>query len=210
MPDNHSSFSEQQLAAALFRAMCPGPDALREYLFGFLPQAEEAELRTHLARCPHCAREYAELAQFVELPPRQFQTDGPLARLGVAVAELLDSLSGLTSATAGLRGRLDEPFVLQMRLPGPSSEAASDTGTSFEVSLRVEPAPDGVSLIGSVSDGLLEGWSVDLWQAGVLQASTVVDDLDGFEFSDFPLADFRLLFRSDDHLILTPPLLLSA
>lgn len=52
---------------ALFRANCPVPELWLQYQAGFLSPQEKAQAAAHLARCPHCQAELAQITA-VSLP----------------------------------------------------------------------------------------------------------------------------------------------
>ena len=60
-----------RLLAGLYRAVCPTPDELGDYDLGLLPTDQALAVTQHLAECPHCTREIAQLQAFLtELSPR--------------------------------------------------------------------------------------------------------------------------------------------
>ena len=58
---------QQGLRARLYRAFCPSSQRLVEYRRGALAYEQRAAIATHVANCPHCARELALVEQAVEL-----------------------------------------------------------------------------------------------------------------------------------------------
>jgi anti-sigma factor RsiW len=56
---------EAWLGVAMYRQSCPEPMLLGEYQLGLLDGAEKIHIQAHLARCPHCQAELAELIDFL-------------------------------------------------------------------------------------------------------------------------------------------------
>jgi anti-sigma factor RsiW len=52
---------ERTLRARMFRAECPAAQVLGDLAVGLLSPEETTSVRAHLARCPHCAGELAQL-----------------------------------------------------------------------------------------------------------------------------------------------------
>jgi anti-sigma factor RsiW len=55
------------LRARLYRAFCPSSQRLVEYRRGALAYEQRSAIATHVANCPHCARELMIVEQAVEL-----------------------------------------------------------------------------------------------------------------------------------------------
>lgn len=64
---------QQVLRARLYRAFCPSSDELAAFQQGLLEGGRRVRLGTHLATCPHCARELRLVAEMlIPLPlPRR-------------------------------------------------------------------------------------------------------------------------------------------
>ena len=59
--------TQRSLRARLYRAFCPTSQRLVEYRHGALGYEQRAAIATHIANCPHCARELAFVEQAVGL-----------------------------------------------------------------------------------------------------------------------------------------------
>jgi anti-sigma factor ChrR (cupin superfamily) len=57
---------ENQLGKLLYRAFCPEPLELGEYQLGMLSSQQANKIQTHLAECPYCRAELAQLRSFLE------------------------------------------------------------------------------------------------------------------------------------------------
>ncbi len=56
---------QDRLMAQLYRFDCPSPEALGEYYLGVLSGDEAATVAWHLAECPRCAGEMAQLEGYL-------------------------------------------------------------------------------------------------------------------------------------------------
>ena len=57
---------ENQLSNALYRAFCPEPLELGEFQLGMHSAQQANKIRIHLAECPYCRAELAQLISFLE------------------------------------------------------------------------------------------------------------------------------------------------
>lgn len=55
----------KRLTAQLYRHTCPDSLELGEYHLGMLMQEKARAIEAHLAECPHCARELAQLSEYM-------------------------------------------------------------------------------------------------------------------------------------------------
>ena len=110
---------QKRMTSRLYRITCPSPIELGEYHLQMLPDPQKMVITQHLRECPHCAREVAELEEFMAEPAPQ---PGLLESARVLIARLIktpgmeqDSEDFLGApAFAGLRGEgEDEPFIYQ-------------------------------------------------------------------------------------------------
>ena len=56
---------QNTLKSVLYRIDCPDSRQIGEYYLNLLPAEQREAIRMHLARCPHCAGELADLANFL-------------------------------------------------------------------------------------------------------------------------------------------------
>ena len=165
---------EGRLAAGLYRALCPTPQELGEYHLGLLAADQATAVEQHLAGCPHCAREVAQLQAFLaSQEPVREPAPGPLEQVReqvrVWIAQLLAPGPGLAPAPVGIRGQ----------------EQASRTyrAGGVEVVLGVQPdaeQPDRSVILGLVIGLDAAGVAAHLWQNRRPIATVEVDDLDSF------------------------------
>jgi hypothetical protein len=158
-----------------------------------LPDAPSEAVRLHLAECPHCIQELAQLKNYIsELAPDiEFS---PLERVRVVIAQLVEGgrseiyprSSPLALAGVGLRGEQEGPLLYQAE------------GIQIALETQENPqAPGSQSLLGLVTGTDLGDWEAHLWQGDQLVTTTPVDDLGNFFIS--------LLASGQYELILTGP-----
>src|SRR4030095_4021821 len=58
-------YMQNRLKSRLFRATCPPSLELAEFYMRTLPTSQMLTVSAHLRGCPHCAREVAELGEFM-------------------------------------------------------------------------------------------------------------------------------------------------
>jgi hypothetical protein len=166
---------EEKLTLALYRMNCPDSTELGEYYLRVVPDERAGFIAQHLAECPHCAREVAQLKGYLDELAATLEP-GPLAqfkaRVRVLVAHLAgDGLgSGLSPAYSGLRGEQEEPYVYQ----------------ADEVQIVVQVSEDADHPGRKTILGLVTGLDapsrlqVHLWQAERQLSTTPVDELGNF------------------------------
>lgn len=109
--------SQAQLARWLFRAECPSSLDLGEYALGMASSSRAPVLREHLAICPKCSAELAQLTAYLKDLSHDLAAS-PRERLRVVVARLLGGVEGAgrgggdpSPAFARLRGGADGPRI---------------------------------------------------------------------------------------------------
>lgn len=98
---------DNRISTLLHRAACPSPGALRDYHFDLLPRAEAANVRAHLAKCPHCTRELVSLHDYLAAAPRPAEPstlERVAQRVRVLVAELVQPSAGGLMPAFAVRG----------------------------------------------------------------------------------------------------------
>ena len=65
------------LKSVLYRIDCPDSRQIGEYYLDLLPPEQREAIRAHLAQCPHCARELADLAKFLGDSPLPVEESSP-------------------------------------------------------------------------------------------------------------------------------------
>jgi hypothetical protein len=166
------------VTAGLFRLRCPSPVKLGEYHLGLLPDDTREAIERHLAECPHCTAEMAQLQGYLhrlapDLEPRREAQPRPQpAQPGSSLLdELVARLLPRTLAPA-LRGEAQGPLV---------AEAEGIT-----LVLDLQPADEGrLTIVGQLAAEDQDRWvgaRAELRRANDLEQSTTVDDLGAFRF----------------------------
>ena len=187
------------LTNRLFRAECPPSMELGEYHLGFVPTATSAAIKQHLAECPFCSQELAQLVSYMNQPD-PFLRSNPLAAVKRSVKFLVARLtSGPTvhnrmgglafaPAFAGLRGALDAPLIYEV----------DDIQVTLEVQDDAALA-DRKAVIGLiVGIGEMEGLHAELWHEGEHTDSVPVDEIGNFAFNRLIPAEYELFISGND------------
>lgn len=166
----------QRLAVRLNRWDCPPSQVLADYHLGLLAPEPAASVARHAEHCQACRAEAEGLRAFLAMEDRapapaakpRPRPQPPRPSLGELVARLLPS-----SPALALRGEAAGPLV---------AEAGDVT-----LVLELQPQPEtGLGLVGQLAAPDPNQWVgalVQLWQAGALQSSGVVDEVGGFRLA---------------------------
>ncbi len=183
------AYLQSNLSTQLYRVTCPSSFELGEYHLNVLPQNQAADVARHLAKCPHCTREVAQLNDYLA----EFSSTLKLTRLErvkVLVAHMVGRIPAgntrlqpiQTPACMAVRGKDD----------GPSIYAADDVQVAVEVQDDAERPGRKVILglvIGAESDDL----KAHLWRVEQPVAIVTVDELGNFCFSNLPRGNYELI-----------------
>ncbi len=195
--------SERKLTLAFYRRDCPPALTLGEYKFALLPAGEYAAIAQHLAHCPHCTLEVAQLQDFLAVVDRAVEAK-PLtalppfalaAQVRVVITRLRDSwprvgaFSPLTPALAGVRGADAAQQIFD-----------TDEGVQIIVDSQLDDQPHGQRTLLGLIVGMANptGVRAALWQAERWIAATVVDGLGNFVLTDLPAGRYTLLLSNDE------------
>ncbi len=182
--------AEDHMTAQLYRITCPEPTELGEYHLGLLPLERSKRVTEHLAECPHCRREIAQLKDYLaELEPSLGLDllDQVVERVRVLVARLVSGgplgQPALAPAFAGVRGGGQEPLIYQAEEVQVMLDIQEDTDR-----------PDYRTLLGLVV-GLdtPQGFAAHLWAAEQLLATAPVDELGNFVLSNLIRGSYELM-----------------
>jgi len=192
-----------RLTARFYRLVCPSSTDLGEYHLGLLAQEQAGAVGRHLAECPHCTREVAQLRSYLDAlaPDVEFN---PLERARILVAELVRGIQDLGSspafapspAFAGLRG--DEEG-------GPLVYQAEEYQVAVEIE-RDAQRQDRFNLLVLVSGGDASGLEAQLWQEDLLVAAAAVDELGNSYISDLAPGSYELLLSGPEVEVRIPEL----
>jgi hypothetical protein len=161
---------QNRLRKQSYRVNCPTPMELGDYHLGLLPAAEALQVSAHLRECLLCKQEVAILEDFLtDLAPEI----SLLGAVRVLIARLISGQGNLTPAAA-LRGVGKEPLTYQ--------------ANGILIVLDIQPTKEGkASIFGQIASDDQDEWTgarVELRKDDQFQASTEVDDLGTFQYTD--------------------------
>jgi anti-sigma factor RsiW len=186
---------QSRLTAQLYRITCPTPEELGEYHLGMLSREQATVVNRHLAECPLCTREVAQLKAYLgELAPalEPSRLEQVKEHVRVLVARLTHggeaSGSWLTPVPAGIRGAEAGPIIYEVDDIQVMLEIHDDTAQ-----------PDRKSILGLVV-GLddTQGLEVHVWQAEKLFTTVPVDELGNFVIANLAPATYELILSGSD------------
>ena len=189
---------QSRLTAQLYRITCPSPEELGEHHLGVLDRERAAVVARHLAECPHCTREVAQLEGYLAQMAPTLEP-APLERVKeqaqVLVARMIGGRPGgsllkrpaLAPAYAGVRGEGEEPLVYQ----------AGDIQVVVEIRTDVDQ-PDRLILLGLVTEIEAHELKAHLWQAGQHTTTVPVDGLGNFVIPGIAPGSYELILSSPE------------
>lgn len=185
---------EGNMTTALYRGFCPDTTDLGEYHLGLLVGDRRIAIVQHLATCPHCQREMAQLDQFLTsvAPDIEFSV---VDRIKVWVARLVpqgfNTSMGLAPALA-VRGAGTGPRLYE----------AGDAQVGIDV--QADGQPGTYTLVGLVMGVDLDGMQAILTRGDEVAAALDVDDLGNFIFDDLRAGTYALTLSGPDLEIEVP------
>ncbi len=189
---------QSRLAGRLYRAACPTSLDLGEYHLGMLSVDRAAAVARHVAVCPLCSQELAQLQGYLaDLKPELDLSPVERAREGarVLVARLTGGLAGgfglqpaLAPAYAGLRGDDEAPTIY----------TAEDVQVVIEVQADADRA-DRRAVLGLVT-GLADPAKTEahLWRESHRVATVPLDDLGCFVIGDLAPGEYVLILAGPE------------
>lgn len=190
------------VSAQLHRLSCPDAHELGEYHLGLLSKERTAAVRDHLATCPHCTREVAQLEGYLDHLAPEISTT-PLQRVRRLVARLFvpDERPRATGRLApapayAVRGTEEGPRLYRIE--------------EFQIAIEVQEdvaAPGQRILLGLVTGAGTETLEAYLQQAGRSVARSGVDELGNLVFTALAPGSYDLVLRSADLEIRVPKIL---
>lgn len=180
---------ENQLRKALYRAFCPETLELGEYQLGMLSSQQANKIQTHLAECPHCRAEMAQLKSFLKEVGADLETS--LAdRVRIWIAERIPPGNAGSTGTAlafGLRGEVS----------GVHFYRAGEAQITLEVQ-DTPSAPGRKTLVGLVLGDEIAGLQAHLWRADQAVATADVDELGNFSLHSLDPGHYELFLSGPD------------
>jgi hypothetical protein len=165
---------DNRLRGRLRRFECPPPQQLIEYQLKMLSGDEAERVKKHVADCPRCQRDLAELDGFLNL-----QDEEPIPDNIIPLWTPRNMFKAAHVQTAG-----------NLALKGLDDENTHDAKAgSATVLLESKAVPKGFQLTGQILDDQVDwaGAVVEVWQDGAPQQVSTLDETCEFRF-DFTAA----------------------
>ena len=185
------------LTARLYRFDCPPAAELGEYHFGLLSSDQAEAIAGHLAFCPHCAAEIAQLEGYLaDLAPdlELGFLEKAAAHIRVLVARAVNGGMGLdvlvqpAPALAGLRGDEGDSFIYE----------ADGVQVVIEFYQDAD-RPERMTILGLVV-GLDDPGQLDahLWHAGQRITNVAVEELGNFTIPGVSPGSYELILSGPE------------
>lgn len=179
----------EKLLTKFYRQMCPDSTELGEFHLGLLSKKQARAIKKHIAECPHCTRELAELQKFMgeEEPTLE---PGLSEQVRVLVAQLV---SGVQKGIAGqtpvfvLRGDEEETIIYEVE--------------GIQVALDIQDTVDSSShksVLGLITGLKRQGYQASLLLEGNVIADSQVDAIGNFVLQEVPTGEYDLIIRGPD------------
>ncbi len=177
---------EKKLTSHLYRIDCPPSEDLGEYHLNMLTNKQTQAVRQHVALCPHCSQELAQLATYLaDLAP---ELEYSLReKVQIWVAQLMPSgfdapLSPSVTPAMAFRGETNAPLMYE----------AGEYQLNLEI--QDDPAmPEHKSILGLLIGGDGSIFEAELWQNGRFIQQTTIDDLGNFVFTNIQSGTYDLI-----------------
>lgn len=175
---------DDSLKAALYRISCPDSATLGNFHLGLLAETAAQPIADHLAICPLCTRDIAQLEEFLAETAVSLQPS-TAARIKVWIAKRIPS-GGQT------RNMLGQPaFAVRGSDSGPLMYEAGDAQLSLEVQDDPEH-PGRKSILGLVLGIETESVEVKLLQGDAVVTAVTLDELGNFTFAKLEAGTYEL------------------
>jgi hypothetical protein len=189
---------EATLESALYRVSCPETMILSEFSAGLLPVGSRDTVQKHLAACPYCRQEVAQLKTYLADVRPDLETN-VFKRARVLVARLISTTSG----TGALGGQ--PAFGLRGEVSGPRMYAAEGVQLSLEV-LDDPHQPEQKRILGLIVGVETAGWQAQLWRDGQQVKTTDIDEFGNFALTAPPAVTYELIVHGDEVAVHVPEL----
>lgn len=183
-----------QLTARLYRLMCPSTITLGEYHLGILPRDQAQAVAQHMAQCPHCTRETAQLQNYLDELASDLAFNPWKQKVKVLIAQLVPGkrenrrLEQLVfTPTLSVRGEEQGLYLYQANGIQVFVEVQDDAEQrGHKVVLGVVTGMDDRELMARLS------------QAERRVATAPVDDLGNFTISNLAPGSYALILASPE------------
>ncbi len=176
-------------SAALYRQSCPEADDLLQYQAGFLSHQEKKTVQQHLASCPHCQAELAQIESIsLEDAPQPISPLNTLKGVGQKIIEAI-LLPTPSQPTFALRGHQAQSFIYEaegyqiiIAKKPPIVPAAKQWQVEGQISLPTDPMTE------------FEG-NASLLQNGQSTQEDIVDDFGYFAMESVSVGTYTLAIQ---------------
>lgn len=189
---------DDSFKAALYRITCPDSATLGNFHLGLLSDEAAAPIVDHLAICPHCTQEIAQLEAFLAETAVSLQPT-TAERIKVWIAKQLP-----TGGSA--RGGLGTPaFAMRGGDTGPLMYEAGDAQLTLEVQDDPEH-PGRKSILGLVLGIETADVEVKLLRGEMVETAVTLDPGGNFTFTNLAVGSYQLIVSGPDIEIQVPEL----
>lgn len=179
---------EKHVKRHLYRASCPPPEALGEYHLRLLRASQMMIIGQHVRECPYCVKEITDLRKYLS----ELSQPGLLDSVKVFIADLISG-TPTTPAYGGLRGNSKQ------------SERYQADDVPIIIGVHDDKDHPGLKTVLGLIPGIgLRGFKVEMYQAGNLIASTLVDEIGNFLFTRLVPGLYELVLPGLDAQIRIP------
>lgn len=197
MSSNHQ-IRDRQLLKMLYRADCPPSVELGEFQLGLLARARAVWIGQHVAECPHCNRELAELTAFMaqvasQLPAEVTEAEqaGLVERAAERIKVLVAQLFTPTPGEAAWAVRGDET----------ADAAAMQIFNVGDIQVSIETQADSQqttsrSVLGLISGADTLGWRAHVWQAEQFVLTVEVDEFGNFTVPSLAPGNYQMILEA--------------
>jgi hypothetical protein len=193
---------DDSLKAALYRITCPDGATLGNYHLGLLAETAAQHVSHHLAICPLCTRELAQLEAFLAETAVSLQPSTG-ERIKVWIAK---RLPGSGPNRPGLGAATGTPaFALRGDNAGPLMYEAGDAQLSLEIQDDPEH-PGRKSILGLVLGIETESVEVKLLQGDGVVTAVTLDEIGNFSFTSLETGSYELTLSGQTIEIHVPDL----
>ncbi len=181
---------DDSLKAALYRISCPDSATLGNYHLGLLAETAAQPIAAHVAICPLCTQEIAQLEMFMVETAVSLQPS-TAERIKVWLAKRIPS-SGQPRNMPG-----QPAFALRGSSSGPLMYEAGDAQLSLEVQDDPEH-PGRKSILGLVLGIAAESVEARLLQGDEVVTAVTLNELGNFTFANLPAGAYELTLSGAD------------